>query len=115
MKRLEFKSWLGLLMVSVLLILVKLFTFCTVFPDDSTTGIAIRSHPSLQNTIGADSCEAQPLMLVGPDESFVGQALYRFVVSTAWLLVPGVVLLCFCGRVTLQSGLHGLMQAKRGR
>jgi hypothetical protein len=73
------------ILVIVLALTLKLFTYEYYFEDDATTGIALRLNPSLENKLVLD--ESSVYILITDENSFLGEGLYRILVSWGWLVL----------------------------
>jgi len=69
-------------------VLLKLFTYEFFYPDDPTSGIALRFSPALasQQTL-VETPSGSDLILVQDENSFVGEAVYRGLVNWGWIVL----------------------------
>jgi hypothetical protein len=81
---------LGLLVVSLVAVATKLFTFEASLRDDPTVSLVLRSRPSLDNQyILDDSSQLAGAWVVAEDENeLLGSGLYHWVVKVGWWLFP---------------------------
>lgn len=77
-----------LLIIVFILIFVKFFTAEISFQDDPTTGIILKCIPSWNNYVLITEYPIKYYFLIGPDESYVGEEIYSFIVSIGWLVIP---------------------------
>lgn len=80
----------GLLVVSLLALATKLFTFEAVLRDDPTVSLVLRPRPSLENQqlLEDSSHLAGALVLAEDENAFWGSGLYSWLVSVGWWLLP---------------------------
>jgi hypothetical protein len=78
---------LGLVVVSLLAVVLKLFTYEYFFADDPTCGVALRAQPGLDNRrqFQSDDDLGGDVILVSDENDFPGGGAYRFIVSGGWL------------------------------
>lgn len=76
--------------LSLLLLIVRLFTYEFSLADDPTSGLALRPWPGLSNRrVLHSSAELRGSWILAQDENeLLGSGLYRFTVSVGWLGAP---------------------------
>lgn len=81
---------IGLLVVSLLGVATKLFTFEASLRDDPTVSLVLRPTPSLENQqLLDDSSQLAGVLVLAEDENaFWGSGLYFWIVSVGWWLLP---------------------------
>jgi hypothetical protein len=81
---------IGLLMVSLLALATKFFTFEATLKDDPTVSLVLRSMPSLENQRLLDDSSqlAGALVLAEDENAFWGSGLYSWLVRVGWWLLP---------------------------
>ncbi len=89
-------------LVSLMLLLLKLFTTEVGEPGEDTTGVALRSQPSLDNWEYSKPGHRY-VYLAGPDHTYVGQQFYPFLVSAE----------CTCGAALMTGALVILFALRR--
>lgn len=77
------RSLLALLAITTLML--KLGTAELHYRDDPTTGVIVSIPAPLDNRVLRSPGDPRPIYLAGPDESYLGAGLYRFVVTIGWL------------------------------
>ncbi len=80
----------ALTVVSVLCILIKLYTTEVMFNDDPTIMVIIKDKPSLENRriITWDSSIKEAIVLISDENGYIGQSVYVAIVSWAWIVLP---------------------------
>jgi hypothetical protein len=73
----------------MLALTLKLFTYEYYYEDDATSGIALRLYPSLEIRLVLD--ESTLYILITDENSFLGEGLYRILVSWGWLVLLGLI------------------------
>lgn len=81
---------IGLLVVSLLGVATKLFTFEASLRDDPTVSLVLRTTPSLKNQQLLDDSSqlAGALVLAEDENAFWGSRFYFWLVSVGWWLLP---------------------------
>lgn len=81
---------IGLLVVSLLALAAKLFTFEASLRDDPTVSLVLRPAPALENEqILSDSSQLAGMRVLAEDENaFWASGLYSWIVSVGWWLLP---------------------------
>ncbi len=81
-----------LIFVSILFVLVKLFTVELTYQDEPSIALAVRSAPAFSNDIQLDaSQEFSDFAVLFMDENgYPGMRLYRWITGWLWWLVPGI-------------------------
>ncbi|WP_052517560.1 hypothetical protein [Archangium violaceum] len=81
---------LGLVVVSLLALTTKFFTFEATLKDDPTVSLVLRPMPSLENErLLDDSSQLTGALVLAEDENaFWGGGLYSWIVSVGWWLLP---------------------------
>ncbi|RKZ40234.1 MAG: hypothetical protein DRQ49_09005 [Gammaproteobacteria bacterium] len=81
---------LAMTIVSVLCILIKLYTTEVMFNDDPTIMLIIKDKPSLENRriITWDSSIKEAIVLIYDENGYIGQSVYVAIVSWVWIVLP---------------------------
>ena len=80
----------ALVISSLPLLAVKLFTYEFYLLDDPTCGIALRAEPMLESRMPLHRAPGMhtDYILVQDENEFIGAGIYRFTVQIGWILVP---------------------------
>ena len=75
-----------LILFSLCLLLIKLFTLSVSLPDDATSLLILKFSPSFGNNYIVTSLEAidNHIILLSDENGFVGEFLYDFITRYLW-------------------------------
>ncbi|WP_444930658.1 hypothetical protein ACJJIF_02445 [Microbulbifer sp. SSSA002] len=76
---------ISVIVISILLLLIKLFTTVIILADDPTSFLVLRFEPSLESKILLSSIDTDEYVVLLSDENgFIGQNIYTIVTSYLW-------------------------------
>ncbi|MGD8914813.1 MAG: hypothetical protein PVI97_13420 [Candidatus Thiodiazotropha sp.] len=92
--------------VTMIAVMIKLFTYEFYLEDDPTTGIALRDYPALvSRQILVETLSDSDYILIQDENSFIGEGLYRALITWGWitLLTVWLLLLAMIYRISQDS------------
>lgn len=94
---------LALLVITVLLLLLKLFTAIIMLPDDPASFLIFRFSPSLENYLSGFPEGVQYTVLLADENGVIGEPFYQLVVRYLWWLFATVALVVLLARKPWQQ------------
>lgn len=74
-----------LILITILLLIIKLFTAVIILSDDPTNFLVFRLSPSFNNDIIASSINTNEYIILMTDENgFIGDGIYYFITQYLW-------------------------------
>lgn len=83
------KNGIVLIVLSVVFIVIKLFTAVVILADDPTNYLIFRVVPAMDSQLSLSSIEhMKHLILISDENGFIGDNIYYFITSYLWWTVP---------------------------
>lgn len=91
--------------VTLIAVMIKLFTYEFYLEDDPTSGIALRDFPALvSRQILVETLSDSDYILVQDENSFIGEGLYRALITWGWITLLIVWFLLLARTYRLSQG-----------
>jgi len=83
---------LGLVLLGLLAVGIKLFTYEYSYADGPTSGVALRAAPGLESRrqIQREADFGGDVILITDENDFPGDGVYRSIVQGGWIILPAL-------------------------